>query len=43
MCTIMLGTAVFVQGSFVQALSNGQVTVSVGQKLFSGIPVTSIK
>lgn len=43
MCTIMLGSAVFVQGTFVEALSNGQVTVSVGQKMFSGTLVTSIK
>jgi len=38
--TILLGTCVAVQGTFVQKLANGYVTVRVGQQLYTGRPVS---
>ena len=39
--TILMGTCVYVQGLFVRRLSNGLVTVRVGEQLFTGRPVGS--
>lgn len=38
--TIMIGTCISVQGTFVKALSNGKIAVQVGQRVFEGIPVS---
>ena len=37
--TIMIGTCISVQGTFVKALENGKIAVRVGQKVFEGTPV----
>ena len=37
--TIMLGTCISVQGTFVHALNNGKIAVQVGQRVFEGMPV----
>lgn len=37
--TIMLGSCVSVQGTFVRALDNGRILVRVGDAVYSGIPV----
>ncbi|MDP5219400.1 hypothetical protein Q5Y75_19450 [Ruegeria sp. 2205SS24-7] len=37
--TITIGTCVFVQGTYVRALSDGRIEVKVGKKLYSGRPV----
>ena len=39
--TVLIGSCVSVQGTFVRKLSDGQVTVRVGDKVFSGYPVTA--
>jgi len=39
--TIMIGTCISVQGTFVQALANGKIAVRVGQRIFEGRPVRS--
>lgn len=39
--TIMLGTCISVQGTFVKALENGKIAVRVGQRIFEGTPVRS--
>ncbi|WP_274379280.1 hypothetical protein [Rhodophyticola sp. CCM32] len=39
--TITLGTCVSVQGTFVRALENGKVVVRVGDRMFTGQPVTA--
>lgn len=38
--TITLGTCVSVQGIFVKALADGKIVVRVGEKLFTGAPVS---
>jgi hypothetical protein len=38
--TILLGTCVAVQGTFVKKLANGYVTVRVGDQLYTGRPVS---
>ena len=37
--TITIGTTVYVQGTFVRALSGGLIQVRVGDKVYSGTPV----
>jgi len=37
--TIVIGTCVQVQGTFVRALSDGRIVVSVGNRRFAGQPV----
>lgn len=37
--TIVLGTCVSVQGTFVRALPNGRIAVRVGKKIYEGKPV----
>ncbi len=37
--TIMIGSCVSVQGSFVRQLPNGQIVVRVGDRIYSGYPV----
>ena len=39
--TIFLGTCVAVQGTFVERLANGSVTVRVGKSLFTGRPASA--
>ena len=39
--TIVIGSCVSVQGTFVKKLSNGQVVVRVGQTEFAGRPVAA--
>jgi hypothetical protein len=38
--TIIIGSHISVQGTFVKTLTDGKVLVRVGQKLFKGIPVS---
>ncbi|MBY4894348.1 hypothetical protein KUL25_16445 [Rhodobacteraceae bacterium N5(2021)] len=38
--TVVIGTCVSIQGNFVKRLSNGLVTVRVGEQLFTGRPVS---
>lgn len=38
--TIILGSCVSVQGVYVKTLPDGKITVRVGQKLYTGWPVT---
>ena len=37
--TILIGTCISVQGTFVKSLQNGKIAVRVGQKVFEGTPV----
>ncbi len=37
--TIILGSCVFVQGTFVRKLQNGKILVRVGETLYAGLPV----
>ncbi|WP_281249838.1 MULTISPECIES: hypothetical protein [Nioella] len=39
--TIVIGSCVSVQGTFVKALANGHVVVRVGQTEFAGRPVVA--
>jgi len=39
--TILLGSCVSVQGTFVKKLDNGHVVVRVGERLFQGRPVAA--
>jgi hypothetical protein len=39
--TIVLGSCVFIQGTFEQRLDNGMVTVRVGDRLFTGRPANA--
>jgi hypothetical protein len=39
--TITIGTCITVQGTFVQALTNGKIAVQVGERVFEGTPVGS--
>ena len=39
--TIILGSCVSVQGTFVRNLTNGKVLVRVGKRLYEGMPVAS--
>ena len=39
--TVLIGSCVSVQGTFVRNLSDGQITVRVGDKVFSGYPVAA--
>lgn len=38
--TIILGSAISVQGIFVRALPDGRIVVKVDKETFAGIPVT---
>jgi hypothetical protein len=37
--TIILGSCVQVQGTFVRHLENGRVAVRVGERVFNGMPI----
>ena len=39
--TIKIGSHVSVQGTFVAKLTNGQISVRVGDKIFSGYPIAA--
>lgn len=39
--TILIGSCVYVQGTFVRSLSNGKIVVRVGDRLFQGTLVKS--
>jgi len=39
--TIVLGSCVSVQGTFVRTLENGKIMIRVGKQLYSGIPIAS--
>ena len=39
--TILIGSCVSVQGTFVRALANGMIVVRVGDKVFSGRPTSA--
>lgn len=41
--TILLGSCVLVQGTFVKKLADGRIAVKVGDKVFQGQPVGSEK
>ncbi len=41
--TVIIGTCVSIQGNFVRRLANGLVTVSVGDQMFTGRPVTNLQ
>ncbi|MDG4647041.1 hypothetical protein P6F26_01165 [Roseibacterium sp. SDUM158017] len=41
--TIFLGSCVSVQGTFVERLPNGFVTVRVGRRLYTGRPVELVR
>lgn len=41
--TILLGSRVLVQGTFVKTLADGQIAVKVGNQIYQGIPVVSEK
>ncbi len=38
--TILMGSCVFVQGTYVRQLENGKILVRVGNRLFQGQPVS---
>ncbi|WP_198665156.1 hypothetical protein [Tropicimonas sp. IMCC34011] len=38
--TIIVGSCVSVQGTFVQDLANGKILVKVGERLYQGMPVS---
>jgi len=40
--TIVLGSCVFVQGVFIRNLSDGRISVRVGEKVFEGDPVSQV-
>ncbi|MEL7097655.1 MAG: hypothetical protein AAGM84_02390 [Pseudomonadota bacterium] len=40
--TIMIGNAVFVQGTFVEMLSDGRMSVRLDGRVFSGTPVKAV-
>lgn len=37
--TIIMGTCVQVQGTFVRALSDGRIIVAVGNQKYTGMPI----
>ena len=37
--TILLGSCVYVQGTFVRALDDGKIVVRVGERFYQGLPV----
>ncbi len=39
--TILLGSCVLVQGTFVKKLADGKIAVKVGDRVFQGQPVTA--
>ena len=39
--TIIIGTCVQVQGTFVRALNDGRIVVSVGDRDFAGQPISA--
>ena len=39
MRTILIGSCVSVQGTFVRSFPNGQIAVRVGDKVYSGYPI----
>lgn len=39
--TILLGSCVYVQGTFVRNLDDGKIVVRVGERLFQGRPVAA--
>ena len=41
--TILMGSCVLVQGIFVKRLADGQIAVKVGDQIYSGKPVETVK
>ncbi len=41
--TIVIGSCVSVQGTFVRKLSNGKIAVRVGEKVYEGDPVSQLQ
>lgn len=41
--TILIGSCVLVQGVFVKSLADGMISVRVGDKVYSGKPVSDMK
>ena len=41
--TVMIGSCVSIQGVFVKALDDGKICIRVGEQLFNGRPVPSLK
>ncbi|MEE9389188.1 MAG: hypothetical protein V3U96_11315 [Paracoccaceae bacterium] len=39
--TILIGSCVYVQGTFVRNLADGQMVVRVGKRQFQGMPVAA--
>ena len=39
--TILIGSCVYVQGTFVRNLSDGKILVRVGERLYQGLPIAS--
>ncbi|PHQ98511.1 MAG: hypothetical protein COB40_00415 [Marinosulfonomonas sp.] len=37
--TILMGSCVYVQGTFVRNLADGKIVVRVGNRLYQGLPV----
>lgn len=37
--TILMGSCVYVQGTFVRNLADGKIVVRVGERLYRGLPV----
>ncbi len=38
--TIIIGSCVFVQGTFIRTLGNGRIAIRVGNREFTGRPVS---
>ncbi len=41
--TVMIGSCVSIQGTFVKALEDGIICIRVGEQLFNGRPVSAAK
>lgn len=39
--TIVIGSCVSVQGTFVRRLANGKILIRVGKRLYEGMPIRS--
>ncbi|SFL79624.1 hypothetical protein SAMN04488042_1011539 [Shimia aestuarii] len=39
--TITVGSSVSIQGTFVEALPGGRISVRVGDAVYSGVPITA--
>jgi len=40
--TVILGSCVSVQGTFIRQLANGRIVVRVGQRIYQGFPVAPV-